>query len=115
MIHDCKEDGFIVAFVKDNATMSSIRYFENHISYFAKPKEADPIKLISLLQLSVSTALNYIINNTEQRIKINRLRASMFATLFLLKIYITAISFYWRNDTPTFCNLTEFIPKLVRP
>ena len=38
-----------VAFVEDNATMSSIRYFENH----AKPKEADPIKLISLRQISL--------------------------------------------------------------
>ena len=25
-----------VAFVKDNATMSSIRYFENHVSYFVQ-------------------------------------------------------------------------------
>ena len=33
-----------VAFVEDNATMSSILYFENHVSYFsAKPKEVDPI------------------------------------------------------------------------
>ena len=38
-----------VAFVEDNATMSSIRYFENH----AKPKEADPIKLISLRKISL--------------------------------------------------------------
>ena len=38
-----------VAFVKDNATMSSTRYFENHVSYFVeKPNEVDPIKLISL-------------------------------------------------------------------
>ena len=56
-----------VAFVKDNATVSSIRYFENHVSYFcAKPKEVrvDPIKLISLRQISVSIALKYIINNS---------------------------------------------------
>ena len=25
-----------VAFVEDNATMSSIRYFENHVSYFVQ-------------------------------------------------------------------------------
>ena len=25
---------FFVAFIEDNATMSSIRYFENHVSYF---------------------------------------------------------------------------------
>ena len=37
-----------VAFVEDNATMSSIEYFENHVSHCAKPKEVDPIKLISL-------------------------------------------------------------------
>ena len=35
-----------VAFVEDNATMSSIQYFENHVTYFVqKPKEADSIKL----------------------------------------------------------------------
>ena len=28
-----KEENF-VAFVEDNATMSSIWYFENHVSYF---------------------------------------------------------------------------------
>ena len=46
----------------------------------------------------------------------------MIATLsFLLKISITAISFYWRNDTPTFCHLTEctspnqFVPEIVSP
>ena len=40
--------GLLVAFVEDNVTMSSIRYFENHVSYFCgKPKEVDPIKLIS--------------------------------------------------------------------
>ena len=33
----------------------------------------------------------------------NRIRATMIATLFFsLKIPITAISFYWRNDTPSF-------------
>ena len=25
-----------VAFVEDNATMSSVRYFENHVSYFVQ-------------------------------------------------------------------------------
>ena len=35
-----------MAFVEDNATLSSIPYFENHVSYFcAKPKEVDPINL----------------------------------------------------------------------
>ena len=28
---------------------------------------------------------------------------------------MTAMSFYWRNDTPTFCHLTEFLPEIVRP
>ena len=96
-----------VAFIEDNTTMSSIRYFEKScIVFCAKPKEVDPIKLISLLQISVSIALNKL----QQRIKINRIMASM-ATLSIS----TAISFYWRNDTPTFCYLTEFIPKSVRP
>ena len=52
-----------MAFVEDNATVSSIPYFENHV-FFAKPKEVDPIKLISLRQISVSIALKYIINNS---------------------------------------------------
>ena len=35
--------------------------------------------------------------------KINRIRASMIATLsFFIEMSITAISFYWRNDTPSF-------------
>ena len=55
-----------VAFVEVNATMSSIRYFEDHASYFVQNrKEVDPIKLISLQQTSLSIALKYIINNTE--------------------------------------------------
>ena len=53
----------IEAFVEDNATMSSIRYFENHVSYFVQNRK-DPIKLISVLQISVSIALKYIINNS---------------------------------------------------
>ena len=28
----------LVAFVEDNATMSSIRYFENHVSYFVQDR-----------------------------------------------------------------------------
>ena len=28
---------FFVAFVEDNATMSSIRYFQNQVSYFVRP------------------------------------------------------------------------------
>ena len=51
----------VVAFVNDNATMSSILYFENHVSILCKTE--DPIKLISLRQVSVSIALKYIINN----------------------------------------------------
>ena len=30
------EDRIFVAFVEDNATMSSIRYFENHASYYVQ-------------------------------------------------------------------------------
>ena len=37
--------------------------------------------------------------NQQQHFKINRIRASMIATLFfLLKIYLI----YWRNNAPTF-------------
>ena len=52
------ERWFFVAFVEDNTTMGSIRYFENHAIVFrAKPKEVYPIKLNSLRQISVSVAL----------------------------------------------------------
>ena len=57
------EHNLFVAFVEDNATMSSIRYFENHVSYFcATSKEVVPITLISLLQMSacISIELKYI-------------------------------------------------------
>ena len=58
------------------------------------------------------------IYNKQQHMKINSNRASMIETLFFfffsLKISVTAISFYLRNDTPTFCHLTEFIPKSVQ-
>ena len=54
-----------VAFVEDNATMCSIGYFENHVSYFVQNlKKVDPIKLISLLQLNVSIELKYIIHHS---------------------------------------------------
>ena len=32
---------------------------------------------------------------------------------FFMKIQISAIAFYWRNDTHYLCHLTVFIPKLV--
>ena len=49
---------WIVAFVEDNATMSSIPYFENIFCkmFCAKPEEVDPIKLNLIVH-------KYIINN----------------------------------------------------
>ena len=41
-----------MAFVKDNATISSIPYFENHVFH------------ISLPYISVSIALKFMINNS---------------------------------------------------
>ena len=59
---------FFVVFVEENTTMSSTRYFENHVSYFVqKPKEVDPIKLISLRQVTVSIALKYEITAYEKQ------------------------------------------------
>ena len=95
--------------------MSSIRYFwKSCIAFCAKPKEVDLIKLISLLQISVSIGLKYMINNSALKKKTESL---MIATLFLQKISLTAISFYCHNDTPT-CHLTssspnQFIPEIV--
>ena len=41
-----------MAFVEDNGTMSSIQYFENHLSYFVQNRrEVDPIELISQRQV----------------------------------------------------------------
>ena len=49
-----------VAFVESNTTMSSLGYFENHVSFFfAKPKEVEPVKPISLRKINVSIALKY--------------------------------------------------------
>ena len=79
-----------------------------------KPKEVDPIKLI--LHTTNKCFDSTQIYNQQQRIQINRIKPSVIATLpFLLKTSITAISLNWRNDTPTFCQLTEFIPTSLRP
>ena len=45
----------IVAFIKDNATMSSIRFFENDLSYFVTKTGG------SRLYISVSISLKYVI------------------------------------------------------
>ena len=50
--------------------------------------------------------------------KKKRINVSMIATLscFSLKISITVLSFYWRNDTPTFCSSpNQFVPEIVSP
>ena len=47
-----------LAFVEKNATMSSMRYFENHVSYFVQKRRKETLfNLISLRQISVSIAL----------------------------------------------------------
>ena len=46
-----------VAFVEDNATISSIRYFENHVSYFMQ-KEVDPTKFLSDIYFSSTQVYN---------------------------------------------------------
>ena len=59
-----------VAFVEDNLTIRQmplcVQYGILKIMYriLCKTKEVDPIKLISLRQVSLSTALKYIINNS---------------------------------------------------
>ena len=87
---------FFVAYVEDHATLSSIRYFENHVSLFCAtwPKEVDPIKLISLQQIKYFSRTQ--IYNKQQRIKMNKIKASMILILyffFSLKKCITALSF----------------------
>ena len=85
-----------VAFDGDNATMSSIGYFENHVSYFVqKPKKVDPIKHISLRQLNILIALKYILNksgNTTDSSNIdliifrNKMKSLMKISFFLLSL-----------------------------
>ena len=69
--------------------------------FCAKPKEVDPINLISLWQINLSIELKYIINNSVwKRTESGHRWLQLF--LFSLKMSITVISFYWRNDTPSF-------------
>ena len=76
-------------------------YWKSCIVFCAKLKEVDPIKLISLRQISLSIALKYIINNNLWKYTESGHRwLQLF--LFSLKTSITAISFYWRNDTSSF-------------
>ena len=35
--------------------------------------------------------------------------------IFLLKIHIPAVAFYWCSDIDNRCHLIVFIPKLIRP
>ena len=53
-------------------------FWKSCIICCAKLKEVDPIILISLQQVSLSIAIKYI---KQQRVKINRIRASLSATL----------------------------------
>ena len=47
-----KTNTLFVIFVEDNATMSSIQYFENHVSYFEQDlRKKTLLKLISLISL----------------------------------------------------------------
>ena len=68
-----------VAFVEDNTTMSSVRYFEKHASYFVHTH-------FSTTNKSFGSTKIY---NEQQRVKINRIRASMIATLsfFIENVY----------------------------
>ena len=53
-----------MAFFEDNTTMSSIRYFENHIRYFVQNwRKKTQLTSISVWQISVSIALKYIVTS----------------------------------------------------
>ena len=53
-----------VVFVDDNATMSSIWYFENHATYFVQNRGKQALwNSIPIITISVSTTLKYITNN----------------------------------------------------
>ena len=74
------------------------RIFKIVYRFWAKPKELDPVKLVSLRQTRVSIALKYIINNNV----LNRIRASMIATLsfFIENIhnrYIVLLAQWYTN------------------
>ena len=73
-------------FVEDNANMSSIRYFENQVSYYGqKLKEVDPIKLISLRQISVSRALKCILGSNKKSVHFLMLNISKISKRFFCK------------------------------
>ena len=86
-------------------------FWRTCIIFCAKPKEVNPMKLISLQQINLSIALKYRINNSVwKHSESGHWWLQHF--LFSLKISITAIWFYWHNDTPTFCHLAEIIPQI---
>ena len=76
-------------------------FWKSCIVFCAKPNEVDPIKLISLRQISLSITLKYIINNSLWKWTESGHRWLQLS-LFSLKMSITAILFYWRNDTQNF-------------
>ena len=64
----CEISFIFVAFVEDNAPVSSIQYLENHVKYFVHyTQESKPYKTQFLYdrQISVSIALKYIIINNK--------------------------------------------------
>ena len=77
-------------------------FWKSCIVFCAKLKEVDPITLISLRQINVFDSIQPY--NQQQRIKINRIWGHQWlqCLLFLLKIYITAVSYIWSNDTQLF-------------
>ena len=83
-------------------------FWTSCIVFCEKPKEKDPIKIISLRQINVSIALKYIINNSV----LNRIRAHfLFFIENICNSYRVLLTQWYTN----LCHLTEFIPKSVRP
>ena len=66
-------------------------FWKSWIVFCAKPKEVDPIKLISLWQISVSIALKYIINNKIRKETETRHR---WLQHFLLSLKISVTTIY---------------------
>ena len=87
--------------------------------FCAKPKEVDPLKSISVWQISVSIVFKYIIN--KRSTKINWISALIIEIHpFSLIISISATEFYWRNDIHNLSYLAvffqnQFVLELVRP
>ena len=93
----------------------NMAFCKSCIVFCAKPKEVDPTKLIFSMTNNCFDCTQIYNLHQLLRYEQNQGIVDWNAFFFLLKISITSISFYWRNDTPTFVtwSLNQFVPEIV--